>query len=288
MARIRTVKPGFFTSRSIAALPDDTTRLAFIGLWGYVDDHGRGVDDARLVKAALFPLDDRQTVRRVEAILATLATHGKICRYEADGERFFEVCNWSDHQRVNRPTPSVIPGRNPHGTLAEPSVSPHDSLMEDSRQEGKGRERKGREEGVSPDGDRSLEEFWHTYPPRDGKRIGKSKAAERWAKLSDADRQAAIIGAGHLAAAIAAGGKFGPPDAERWLRDRKWADWQEPARVNGVNGHARPSPLDAAGVAARALMERNALPPCPACDSTGWCDTEAGVAPCPSCERVNA
>lgn len=162
MARIRTVKPGFFTSRSIAALPDDTTRLAFIGIWGYVDDHGRGVDDPRLVKAAVFPLDDRQTPRKVDAILATLAAHGKIVRYTVNGERYFEVSNWPAHQRVNRPTPSVLPSRHEQGAFTEDSVKPPAVDTEDSLGEGKGREGKG-EPSVA---DGLLSEWFESRTPR--------------------------------------------------------------------------------------------------------------------------
>jgi hypothetical protein len=58
MARIRSIKPEFFTSLTIGSL-SERARLAFIGIWTFVDDYGRAVDDARLVKAAVFPLDDR-------------------------------------------------------------------------------------------------------------------------------------------------------------------------------------------------------------------------------------
>lgn len=89
----------------------------------------------------------------------------------------------------------------------------------------------------SPDGsdalslDAAFDVFWLAYPPRDGKRVGRAKAEGYWRRLNPSEQVAAMVGARHLASAIAAGGKFGPPDAERWLRDRKWPDWQEPAHV---------------------------------------------------------
>ena len=58
MARIRSIKPEFFTSLTIADLTVEQ-RLTFIGLWTHVDDEGRCVDDSRLIKAAIWPLDDR-------------------------------------------------------------------------------------------------------------------------------------------------------------------------------------------------------------------------------------
>jgi hypothetical protein len=287
LGRIRTIKPEFWEDDRVGQL-SPLARLVFIGSWNLADDAGRLRWSADYINASLF-MYDRLTTKKVAALMAEVEAQELVTPYEARGQRLAFIPGWH-HQRIDKPQPARFPP--PDGQHSQ-NDSGNGSGNEDGnapRQEGKGREGKGREQGMSPDGDPAFEAFWLTYPPRDGKRIGKAKAAERWAKLSDDDRQAASIGAGHLAAAIAAGGKFGPPDAERWLRDRKWADWQEPASVstNGANGHARPSPHDAAAEAARALMERNALPPCRACDSTGWCDTDAGVAPCGACERVSA
>lgn len=125
MARIRTVKPSFFTDLTIAELPI-ATRLTFIGLWTHVDDEGRCVDDARLVKAAIWPLDDAYTVRKVEADLALLESKGRIVRYEADGKRCIAVVNWS-HQKISHAQPSNLPApvddsRSIPGTFSETSV----------------------------------------------------------------------------------------------------------------------------------------------------------------------
>lgn len=128
MARIRTIKPSFFTDLKVADLPV-TARLTFIGLWTYVDDEGRGVDDPRLVKAALWPLDEEHSARAVEADLLALEQAGRILRYTVDGERFMAVANWS-HQRINRPAESSLPPPpepgdervNDHGGLTGPSL----------------------------------------------------------------------------------------------------------------------------------------------------------------------
>lgn len=118
MARIRTIKPSFFRSLSVAELPRDT-RLTWIGIWTYVDDQGRGVDDARLIKAELWPLDDDYTAQHVARDLDLLEQNGSIRRYEVDGRRYFEVVKWADHQRIDRPTKSIIPappgGKKPRG-----------------------------------------------------------------------------------------------------------------------------------------------------------------------------
>lgn len=107
MARIRSIKPTFFSSISNAELPK-ATRLTWIGLWTYVDDKGRGVDDPRLVKAAIWPLDDDYTTRKIEADLVRLEKAGKIGRYSHDGRKYFAVVKWR-HQRIDKPQPSQLP-----------------------------------------------------------------------------------------------------------------------------------------------------------------------------------
>lgn len=149
MARIRTIKPSFFTSLTITELPL-SARLTFIGLWTYADDEGRGVDDPRLVKAEVWPLDDDMTARKIDRDLARLAADGLIIRYQVGGRRFLQITNWGEHQRVNRPTPSKHPAPTLESTMSapaqitEPTSQPHGTITEPSPPEGKGREGKGR------------------------------------------------------------------------------------------------------------------------------------------------
>lgn len=140
MARIRTIKPEFFTSLSIADL-SPLTRLTFIGLWTHVDDAGRCIDDARLIKAAVSPLE--RTVSAIEADLVALADQGRVIRYEGDGKRLIQVANWTEHQYINRPRPSKFPdveGVNPHGGITEASRTAHARKGKEGNREGKGRE----------------------------------------------------------------------------------------------------------------------------------------------------
>lgn len=137
MARIRTIKPSFFKSFAMAEHPL-STRLTYIGLWTYVDDEGRGVDDARLVKGEVWPLDDGMTPKKVEAELQRLADAGQIIRYQVAGRRYLAVTEWKDHQKINRPTDSAFPDpfaelyEIPQGPLTEGSVNAHGADMEDS------------------------------------------------------------------------------------------------------------------------------------------------------------
>ena len=110
--RIRSIKPEFWSSPDIAAL-SDADRLLFIGLWSYVDDHGRGRDDVALIVAALFPhdmvADPRDTVAKVRDGLARLSEANLILRYTVASRTYFLVTGWGKHQRVDKPKVSRIP-----------------------------------------------------------------------------------------------------------------------------------------------------------------------------------
>lgn len=158
MARIRTIKPEFFTSLAVASLPLEA-RLTFIGLWTHADDAGRCVDDPRLIKAAVWPLDDRVSAD-VEGDLKILTEASLIGRYKVRERSYIWVCNWGEHQRINRPTESKLPPPEdadetdppppvaqrvtcPTCTdrpLTDDSVSTHGGLTEGSLPERKGRE----------------------------------------------------------------------------------------------------------------------------------------------------
>ncbi|MFF5445434.1 hypothetical protein [Streptomyces sp. NPDC012888] len=109
MARIRSIKPEFFTSLTIAELPL-SARLTFIGLWTYVDDNGVGPADARLIRAAIWPLEEAPDIlQRTREDLQSLHTARLIALYEDSGRPLVAVCNWSEHQKVSHPRKPRFP-----------------------------------------------------------------------------------------------------------------------------------------------------------------------------------
>lgn len=139
MARIRSIKPEFFTSEDVAALPL-RARLTWIGLWTHCDDAGRAKDHVKLIKAAIWPLD-QVSLADIEEDLSTLAEHGRILRYEVDGRRYLAITNWGEHQRISNPSKPKHPG--PELSTGEGSRRPHVVLSAGSHEEGKGREQGG-------------------------------------------------------------------------------------------------------------------------------------------------
>lgn len=131
MARMRSIKPEMFRSFTVTAWPVPV-RWTFAGLLTYCDDEGRAADDARLIKAELYPIDDDVSARRVEQHLALITAHGPLCRYEVAGRRYLHITSWSEHQRINRPTASRIPPCPIHEHSLNGSSPPHGGLSEDS------------------------------------------------------------------------------------------------------------------------------------------------------------
>ncbi|MFD6180109.1 hypothetical protein [Streptomyces goshikiensis] len=103
MARIRSIKPEFFTSLTIAELPL-SARLTFIGLWTYVDDNGVGPADARLIRAAIWPLEEAPDIlQRTREDLQRLHAARLIALYEDSGRPLVAVAGWFEHQKVSHP-----------------------------------------------------------------------------------------------------------------------------------------------------------------------------------------
>ena len=57
MARIRSIKPEFFTSEQVVDC-SPTARLLFVGLWCFSDDAGIHPASSRTIKMQIFPGDD--------------------------------------------------------------------------------------------------------------------------------------------------------------------------------------------------------------------------------------
>jgi hypothetical protein len=117
MARIRSVKPSLRTSRVVVQWPREV-RYAWVLLWGYLDDEGRGLDSPKAIAGDLFPLDEDADVtpRVMDRWLELFATTRRepdrdppLCRYGAAGARYLHAVYWDDSQRPNRPTPSKLP-----------------------------------------------------------------------------------------------------------------------------------------------------------------------------------
>lgn len=251
--RIRTIKPDAFKSDSLSEVPRGT-RWTFAGLWTYADDAGRARDDARLVKAELYPIDDATTREDVDNDLALLAGVGAICRYEVAGKRYFHIPGWH-HQKINRPTSSRLPECPIHEcsttadtstaedstqalkATSEPSPAAHAVLTEDSPPERKGKEK---EQGTgntsaSAAAERDFAAWWATYPRKRDK--GHAAQAYRRARRKASAEQLLTALQRQLPHLQRAEEQFVPYPAT-WLNGERWNDEPprpSPASVDWMN-----------------------------------------------------
>ena len=161
--RIRTIKPEFWSSGDIAALPVED-RLLYVGLWSYVDDNGVGRGEERLIQTALFPFDDfSEGSVRTHGGLMHLHAAGLVTLYEVDGRPYVYVNTWDRHQKINRPSKSRYPRPDAeNAVLTEPSVSPHANYPLGTGEQGN---RGTGEQGMSEPNGSDVSEIHE--PPRD-------------------------------------------------------------------------------------------------------------------------
>lgn len=183
MGRIRTIKPSFFRSRSLAKC-SLRARIFYAGIWTEADDLGRGVADPRILKGSLWPLDDDVTAADVEDDLYELATTGHIVLYEVGGERYFEVVKFGDHQSsAYRRGVSHLPPPPPDNPPPKPRTILHDETCKEMHQECKEvLEGKGRDNGKGDD-DSLVSETEHTETEQSSSSRFARRVAEKYANL---------------------------------------------------------------------------------------------------------
>jgi len=143
MARIRTIKPEFWTSEQIVEC-STSARLLFVGMWNFCDDAGRHAASYARLKMEIFPADPF-TTDEIRGMVDELIAAGLVVYYEAQGVSVWQVTGWH-HQKIDRPNPSKFPEPSTpiRRLLDEQSSSAQRTIVEHSPPEGKGREGKGK------------------------------------------------------------------------------------------------------------------------------------------------
>ena len=104
VARIRTIKPEFWTDGDLLRVSRDT-RLFYIGLWNFSDDNGVLEYDPMGLKAKIFPIDKID----IEKLITELSSIGKVILYEVNNRKYLYLKNLSNHQIIDRPRKSHLP-----------------------------------------------------------------------------------------------------------------------------------------------------------------------------------
>lgn len=139
MARIRTIKPEFFTSADVTSM-SPLARLLFIGLWGIADREGRMKWRPADFKLQVLPGD----VCDIQSLCDEIIERGMVVLY---GDGFAYIPSFLDHQSINpRETISKLPP--PDAPVTRAHASNLDVHAQRGR-EGKGKEGKDTEAKAS-------------------------------------------------------------------------------------------------------------------------------------------
>jgi hypothetical protein len=139
MARIRTIKPDFWTDETLGEC-SPTARLLFVGTWNLADDYGNLERSSRQLKAQLFPYDNFDC----EPYVVELLKAGVLIEYEFEGKKYLHIKGFDKHQKVEKKSsprhPLYDESVRTTRTVTEPSPPSSGSSL---GREGKGREKEG-------------------------------------------------------------------------------------------------------------------------------------------------
>lgn len=123
MARIRSIKPEFWTDEKVVAM-SPLARLLFIGLWNFADDEGRGELSPRRLKMQILPADSAD----MSALLGEIRRENLIAVYSVDGKEYFEIRGFHKHQKIDKRVKSRHPSPPTHPD--SPRLTPTDQGMD--------------------------------------------------------------------------------------------------------------------------------------------------------------
>lgn len=136
MARIRTIKPEFFTSDDIVSM-SPLARLFYVSLWCEADREGRLAWNVRTLKMRYLPGDDIE----IESVAAELVERGLVVLYSHEGKTYAHIPTFAEHQVINnKERPSTLP--DPMACEAIDAPFTRESGVQGER---KGKEGKGTE-----------------------------------------------------------------------------------------------------------------------------------------------
>ena len=225
MARIRTVKPEMAQDEDLASVSIEAQLLA-IRILNHSDDEGYFKANPALIKANCFPLVDSVNI---PGMLRELSEIGylRLCASSTDGKQYGQVCKFTEHQRVNKPTPSKIKG------LAQFTEAYRNApVVLPAGKERKGKERKGNSVRTAT----RFDEWWDAFANKKNRKgalkIWKQRNLDTIADDLIADAQKRHREDGQWLRGF-------QPHPTTYLNGDRWEDELEPARkTNGTMNDA--------------------------------------------------
>lgn len=108
MARIRSVKPEFWSSPNLPS--DPWPRLLFMAMWNWADDNGVGTANPRELLGFAFPNDDHITVADLRRMLVEIRRVFDVKFYTVSGRPYYAIPSWESHQKFDRRSKGKFPG----------------------------------------------------------------------------------------------------------------------------------------------------------------------------------
>ncbi len=152
MARIRTIKPGFWGHEQLGRL-SFLARLTFIGMWSLADDEGRG----RGSQGALWADLHKHTPsvfktgwgRALKELAAVQDDRGHLVYfYDVAGATYYWLPGFKRQQRIDKPQASTFPAHPDSENILR--MIREQSTLERRGEEGNGMEGRGRGIGMEP------------------------------------------------------------------------------------------------------------------------------------------
>jgi len=103
MARIRSVKPGFWNDEKIGQEPE-TVMLTFIGLWTFSDDYAVVRANPLWLKNQIFPYKDKLRIDAFSGWLIRLVELEAVIPFTYRGESYYCIRTFRKHQKPDRPS----------------------------------------------------------------------------------------------------------------------------------------------------------------------------------------
>lgn len=219
MARIRTIKPEFWTDGNIVSL-SPLARLFFIGMWNFtLCDHGHVADDVFRLKLQILPADTVDP----DALLQEIINAGRVQRIsDSNGRSYLFIKRFADHQKIDPRWRTRCPACAQVDSLLPVETQP--SLIERERETPvltPGKYGKGREARKTSSNPAGFEGFWAAYP----RKVGKQAAVSAFAKaLKNADAATITAGAAHFRTQVDGKDRQFIPYPAHWLNDGRWED----------------------------------------------------------------
>lgn len=132
MARIRTIKPDFWTSEQICNCKV-LTRLFFIGMWNFFDDDGVHPISAFKLKNLIFP-SENLSIECVNEMIEELKINNLLEEITFNDKQFWRITGWKNHQVINHHSSKYLK------SYPQDEIKTHVALREHSHTEGKGKE----------------------------------------------------------------------------------------------------------------------------------------------------